>query len=139
MILPCLSVRQPFATAIVLGWKPVENRPQQRHYRGPILIQAGATPMEDYGECVEFCERLSGRRLPDEIRFGGIVGAVDLVGCLPPLEHDDGRWRSAGQYGLELERAIMLPFRYYKGALGLFKVEITAVEEASLRTAGLIP
>lgn len=139
MILPCISVRQPFAQAIVLGWKPIENRPQPRKYRGPLLIQAGSKPDKEYDDCVRFVEGLSRRKLPDEIRFGGIVGAVDLAGCLPPLKHADGRWRAAGQFGLQLERAVTLPFRRYKGALGLFKVEITPEEEATLRTAGLIP
>lgn len=139
IVLPCLSVRQPFATAIVLGWKPIENRPQNRKYRGPLLIQAGSAPYPGYDEAVEFCERLSGRKLPDEIRFGGIVGAVNMVDCKPPLRHDDGRWRAAGQYGLEFEQAITLPFRAYKGALGLFRVELTHVETQTLQAAGLLP
>lgn len=139
MILPCLSVRQPFAAAIVLGWKPFENRPQRRKYRGPLLIQAGSAPAEDYDECCSMVERISGRKLPEEIRFGGLVGAVDLVGCADPLRYDDGRWRFAGQYGLELERAVTLPFRPLKGALGLFKVELTDSEAQTLRSAGLIP
>jgi hypothetical protein len=139
LILRCLSVRQPWASAIALGLKPVENRPQNRKYRGPLLIQAGSAPDRNYDASVELIERLSGRRLPDEIRFGGIVGAVNLVDCKPPLRHDDGRWRFAGQYGLEFERAITLPFRAIKGSLGLFRVELTPSEEQALRGAGLIP
>lgn len=139
MILPCLSVRQPWAVAIVLGWKGWENRPQRRAYRGPLLIQAGATPADDFDECCEMIERVSGQRMPDEIRFGGLVGAVNLVGCAEPLEHDDGQWRQAGQFGLELERAITLPFRPLRGMLGLFKVEITFDELDALRRAGLLP
>jgi len=94
--------------------------------------------VDNYDEAVEIIERVSGRKMPNEIRFGGLVGAVDLVGCAPPLNHDDGRWRFAGQYGLELERAVTLPFRRLRGALGLFKVEITASEAETLRAAGLI-
>jgi len=134
-----LSVRQPWSQAIVLGWKSIENRPQYRRYRGPLLIQSGSKPDDSFDEACATVERVSGRKLPDELRFGGIVGAVNLVDCLPPLKHHDGRWRAAGQYGLELEQAITLPFRPYKGALGLFKVELTPEEEQALRTAGLIP
>lgn len=138
MILPCLSVRNPWAAAIVLGWKGFENRPQYRRYRGPLLIQSGSKPDDNFEECCATVERVSGRKLPDELRFGGIIGAVNLVDCLPPLKHDDGRWRAAGQYGLQLEQAITLPFRAYKGALGLFKVELTPAEEQTLRATGLI-
>ncbi len=139
LTLPCLSVRAPWAQAIIHLGKNWENRPQNRKYRGPLMIQASATPDADYEWAAEFCERTSGRKLPDEIRFGGIVGVVNLVGCSPPLDHDDGRWRFAGQYGLELEQAVALPFRFVKGALGLFKVELTMGEEIALRAAGLLP
>ncbi len=36
-----LSVRQPFAWAIVHGGKDVENRSWATSYRGPVLIHAG--------------------------------------------------------------------------------------------------
>ena len=36
-----LSVRQPWAWAIVAGWKPIENRTWATDYRGPLLIHAG--------------------------------------------------------------------------------------------------
>lgn len=137
--LRCLSVKQPWATAIVLGWKPWENRPQRRNYRGPLLIQAGREAVPDFAECVETIERLSGQKFPGEFKLGGLVGAVNLVGCADPLDHDDGKWRYAGQYGLELERAVTLPFRRIRGALGLFNVEITPSEAETLRTAGLLP
>lgn len=34
-----LSVRQPWAWALVDGWKDVENRSWRTAYRGPIAIQ----------------------------------------------------------------------------------------------------
>lgn len=37
-----LTIRQPWADAIVHGMKRVENRTWTRAYRGPILIHAGA-------------------------------------------------------------------------------------------------
>lgn len=36
-----LSVRQPWAHAIVTGIKPIENRSWKTSFRGPLLIHAG--------------------------------------------------------------------------------------------------
>jgi hypothetical protein len=36
-----LSIRQPWASLIVAGLKPVENRSWRVRYRGPLLIHAG--------------------------------------------------------------------------------------------------
>lgn len=134
----CLSVRQPWAWAIVHGLKPVENRVRIFNYRGPILIHAGLKPWDGYDDACAFIEKLSGRRPPplDKIELGGIVGAAMLTGCLPPLETASG-WRFAGQYGLELGSAAALPFRACKGFLGLFNVEIPPAEERALRRAGI--
>lgn len=34
-------MRQPWATALVQGWKPIENRAANWRHRGPLLIHAG--------------------------------------------------------------------------------------------------
>jgi hypothetical protein len=73
----------------------------------------------------------------EDIERGGIVGAVMLVDCADPIPHDEG-WRFAGSFGLQLEGAIALPFRAYRGALGLFKVTLSRREVELLREAGLI-
>jgi ASCH domain len=69
-----LSVRQPFAEAIVDGTKDVEYRTRRTHHRGPLLIHAskvlvvGALP--DYPDIQE-----------EDLLYGVILGAVDVVGC----------------------------------------------------------
>ncbi len=40
--LPVLSIRQPYAWAVVHGIKDIENRSWRTHYRGPLLIHASA-------------------------------------------------------------------------------------------------
>lgn len=85
-----LTVRQPWAWAIVHGGKDVENRP--RHlagsYRGPVAIHAG---LEFDDDAMPLLERLVPRwndpvdpgedpwaHRPDGVR-GAIIGVVDLV------------------------------------------------------------
>jgi len=129
LILPCLSVRQAWAWAIVQGLKPWENRPRRFNYRGPVLIHAGKTLDADYAGACDVIERLSGKRPPAVTDTGGLVGAAMLTDCAAPLASHDG-WRGAGEFGLRFEHAITLPFRPVKGMLGLFKVELTATEQA---------
>ena len=50
-----LSIRQPWAWAIVAGFKPVENRTWKTGYRGPLLIHAGLREdVEDIDLCLSF-------------------------------------------------------------------------------------
>lgn len=37
-----ITVRNPYAWAIAVGWKPVENRTRPTSYRGDVAIHAGA-------------------------------------------------------------------------------------------------
>lgn len=43
--IPCLSISQPFASAIILGKKKIELRTWGTHYRGPIALHAGNGPV----------------------------------------------------------------------------------------------
>jgi ASCH domain len=63
-----LTVRQPWAAAIVAGNKVIENRSRRTAYRGPLLIHAGKAP--------------AGPGLV----YGAIIGVCDLVDCLPVAE-----------------------------------------------------
>jgi len=72
MILRALSVRQPWAWAIVQGLKPWENRSRRFNYRGPVLIHASKTVATDYQEACLLIERLSGHRPPPAPELGGM-------------------------------------------------------------------
>ena len=48
----CLTVRQPYAWAIIKGAKDVENREQKRMYMGRLHIHAGRT---EWTERVDYC------------------------------------------------------------------------------------
>lgn len=67
-----LTVRQPWAWAIVNGRQTVETRTWSTPYRGPLLIHAGLTPdfwgVDYYGLDI------------NDLALGAIVGRVQVVG-----------------------------------------------------------
>lgn len=82
-VFQCLTIRQPWAWAVVSGAKDIENRSWTTDYRGPIVIQAGATMAE-----VNRIVRAAGPSLPAlTFSYGTLVGIVDLVDVLPLSEH----------------------------------------------------
>ena len=113
-----LSIRQPWADAIIWHGKDVENRDWKTSYRGPVLIHAakkwGRAEREDLG----FVEAMTGTRLEDKSAplLGGIVGIAEIVDCVGFME---SRW-FFGKYGFVLKGARYLPFIPVKGALGFF-------------------
>lgn len=79
-----LTIRQPWAAAIVHGPKNIENRTRQTHRRGPILIHAGAS-IERVGPDRSLpMSRWAARHSdPELIRRGALVGVAQIVDCHP--------------------------------------------------------
>lgn len=146
--LPCLSVRQPWAWLILHGGKDVENRrwTLPRHARGTVLLHAAkGMTREEYEDATDYALDVGqqhGRAIltppADDLDRGGIVGAARIVGQFLPHESNSSPWHIRGQYGFRLEKVTPLPFRAYKGALGFFRVRLTAEEDSALRAAGLV-
>ena len=100
----CLSVRQPWATLIVLGAKKVENRSWKTDYRGRLFIHASASrPAGSWsgiidGDAIGPDEPVTagGVLLPawSSLPVSAVVGSVELYDCvdevdLPPeWDHD---------------------------------------------------
>ncbi len=107
-----LSVRQPWAYAILHLGKDVENRPWRTHYRGRILIQAALK--------IEREEALKLKLSPGELPTGAIVGSVEIVDC---VRNSKSKWAIGGQWHWILKNprylAKLIPF---KGALGFIRV-----------------
>ena len=70
-----LTIKQPWATLIMQGYKRFEFRSWQTEYRGDLLIHAGK------GIDKEAIKRLE-KYLPEELPFGKILGKVTLVDCI---------------------------------------------------------
>ncbi len=70
-----LTIKQPWASLIILGYKRFEFRSWQTKYRGDLLIHAGL------GVDKEAMTRLA-KYLPEELPKGEIIGKVKLVDCI---------------------------------------------------------
>ena len=89
-----LTIRQPWAWAIVHGGKDVENRSWRTKYRGTLLIHAGRAFEPDGYETVR---QLASQQPPPARDFmhGVIIGVVELVDCLQDF---DSEWAAVGQW-----------------------------------------
>ena len=70
-----LTIRQPWATLIMQGYKRFEFRSWQTKYRGDLLIHAGK------GIDKEAMKRLA-KYIPKDMPTGKILGKVTLVDCI---------------------------------------------------------
>ena len=91
-----ISVRQPWAWAILHAGKDIENRSWNTHYRGELLIHASATLDREH---LGWPKRI---RLPDllDLPRGAIVGIVELVDV---VEKSRSKW-FFGPYGFVLAK-----------------------------------
>lgn len=122
-----LSIRQPWAYAILTGAKPVENRNWPTNVRGRVLIHA--SKKEERGDVYPVLWRVArqlGRSLDDiEIDYharknlGCIVGVATIADCV--TEHPS-EW-FVGTHGFVMRDPVFLPEPIpCKGALGFFYV-----------------
>ena len=114
-----LSIRQPWAWAILHVGKNIENRSWWTNFRGPVCIHAakGMTRAEwdeaSYWMLVNFA--VVAPRMPD-LQRGGIVGVAEIVNC---IQNSDRPW-FMGRYGFVLRNARPVNFLPVRGALGFF-------------------
>lgn len=121
-----LSVRQPWAYAIISLGKDIENRDWPTRFRGEVCVHASkGMTRGDYEDCLATVHGVSETRpfpsgvvFPafDDLQRGGIIGVVEIVGC---VERSSSPW-FFGRYGFELCNARPVPFIPVRGALGFF-------------------
>lgn len=129
----CISVRQPWASLIVKGYKDVENRTWPTSYRGPLLIHAGiANPK--HGKAWWAIDRAIDA-LPHEAKawaylawmalrcgqepLGAIIGQVELVDC---VQGHGSKWAEPGAWHWVLGKAKAFDKPViYPGRQGLFE------------------
>jgi hypothetical protein len=116
-----ITVRQPWAWAIVNGYKDVENRSRRTDQRGPLLIHA-AQKMDPDG--FQFLWELGlHRKLPDDLPRGALVGEVNLSDCQYGYESDwalRGNWQWILTRPTEFRSPLECP-----GALGFFVPDVS--------------
>ena len=85
-----LTIKQPWAHAIVHLGKDVENRSWRANYKGPLLIHASAHREGDARErLAEYLGRPPTQEDLDRLPTGAIIGVVDLVDY---VKDSDSRW-----------------------------------------------
>ncbi len=124
-----LSLKQPWAALVVHGLKTIEVRRWPTTRRGRILIHASRVP----DTRAQAWQRLPKHLEHEAQRHGGIVGAVDLVGCIVYRDLDDflrdqprhlneAEWFSSGLYGFTFTSAQVLQFQRCSGWMRFFPV-----------------
>lgn len=115
-----LSIRQPWAWAIINAGKDIENRDWSTKFRGPVCIQAAkGVTWAEWDDAVFFVEAEMGFVPPlrVDIARGGIIGTAEIVDC---VEASPSPW-FFGRYGFVLANPKPVEFIPCKGALGFFK------------------
>jgi hypothetical protein len=125
-----LSLWQPWATLLALGYKDIENRNWKQDFRGRLLIHAAKKWDEDSFPILEgfwavrdyrFHKLLEGLTLPEKVSEfprGGLVGVVTVTDC---VSKSNSKWFS-GPYGFVLKDAQPLPFFPLRGQQKFFDV-----------------
>ncbi len=122
-----LSIRQPWAWAIVHAGKDIENRSWPTRLRGQFLVHAAkGVTRDEYDEAADFIHGVLNPgpgafslSVPHfgELKRGGIIGSVELVHCV------SSHWSPwfCGPHGFVLANPEPLPFRRMQGKLGFFE------------------
>ena len=113
-----LSIRQPWAWAIIHAGKDIENREWKTKFRGPVCIHAAKSMTRDeYGHAERFMHMFA-IETPDRdaMWMGGIVGMAEIVDC---VDASNSPW-FFGTYGFVLRKVRPVEFIPVKGALGFF-------------------
>lgn len=129
-MIPCLSIRQPWAWLIVNGFKDIENRDWPTNFRGELLVHAGQTmPRTYYNETVQDLQMLGlyPPSLPayEDLPRGGLVGWTHIADC---RQQHPSPWKMEDTYGFVLRDSRPIPFVPYKGRLGFFNVPQEALQ-----------
>lgn len=126
-----LSIKQPWAWAILHGGKDIENRDWKTSYRGKVLIQSGLN-IDRPG--IAFIEGLLNIKLPSEsMSRGAILGEVEIVDC---VSNSESPW-FFGKYGFALSNPKAFEPRPCKGSLGFFKPDYSSKYKSTPRIGEL--
>lgn len=121
-----LTIRQPWAWAIIYAGKDIENRDWQTPFRGRFLVHADAHDgtKAEMNKAAEFIRGVFGSvpRL-QSLGRGGIIGSVELVDC---VEVSTSPW-FFGYFGFVLANPKPLEFIPCKGQLGWWSAPVIAI------------
>jgi hypothetical protein len=117
-----ISIRQPYAWAIIFGGKDVENRTWNTKYRGELAIHASSTRISNY-----WWPRGTPKP-PGDVPLSAFLGIVELVDV---VERKRSKW-FGGPFGFVLKNPhpLQRPIPY-KGALNIWQIPPTVMNSIS--------
>ncbi len=123
-----LTIKEPWASLIIEGYKEYEFRSWKTNYKGKILIHAGLTVEKEY------LDRF--KKYIISIKPGFIIGEAELTSCIPVTEEFEneltkkdevvyGKSKHRRGYAWKLEKIKKYdkPIKI-KGKLGLWNYDI---------------
>lgn len=132
IMLPALSILQPFASAIMHGYKHIETRGWSTQYRGKVVIHAGKSDRYQLTfEGLKDAGYLGKLDWQKDFPLGAILGTALVVDCkrVEEIETSDreralGDYRSGiGRWGIVLDKVAPLADPIpWQGQQGWFKV-----------------
>jgi hypothetical protein len=107
VLMKALTIRQPWAWAILNAGKDVENRSWPTKHRGPLAIHA-AKARPTARERARLASM--GVTVPDELPVGVVLGTVRVVDC---VRRHPSKWgeRESWKWVLERPRRLATPKR----------------------------
>lgn len=116
-----LTIRQPWAWAIIHAGKDVENRGWGTDYRGPVAVHAGKQ-IDEAGFAQVLA--ITGFDVPEDLVLGAVIGVVDMVDshmCFNARTEFEGcsQWAEIDRRHLVLANPRPIHPVPVKGALGL--------------------
>jgi hypothetical protein len=108
-----LTIRQPWAWAILEGLKRIENRSWRTRYRGTLWIHAATSR----ATLKRYADRFP--TIPSQLDFGAIIGRVQLIDCVP-LDEAAGQPFAEGPWCWILASPEPITPRPCSGRLGLW-------------------
>ena len=111
-----LTVKQPWAWAIINAGKDIENRSWITHYRGRLYIHAGKRI--DHAALPVVAALTDITLEPDQLETGGLIGHVDLTAIRP----SESIWAQPDQQHWHLANPTAVSFEPMRGNMGLFRI-----------------
>lgn len=116
-----ISIRQPWAWAIIRNGKDIENRKWKTKVRGLIAIHA--SKQGDYEAPKELLNAYNDATKSGDpaCQMGGFIGTVEIIDC---VQSSDSKWFQ-GPNGFVLNDPKPMVFIPWKGQLNFFEVDVT--------------
>lgn len=117
-----LTVKAPWAWAIIHAGKHVENRTWFTSYRGPLAIHAGSACTRVYWGWARDWMAAIGIEVPalDDLITGAVIGYVDIVDC---VRDSPSRWAMQDHWHWVLSNPRACEIVWVRGSLGLWTLK----------------